>query len=118
MRYVRRVNPTKIEVVYLSADGLRYRPTEKADRLSSSIRDRFGVRGRYLLTLGAVDPRKNTARVVRAFDAAFADQPDDDRISLLIVGIDSLSTSISSLFESVGYESCQINACRTSPEKK
>ena len=43
--------------------------------------ERFGVRGRYALCVGNLEPRKNLATAVRAFEAAAADD-----CSLVVVG--------------------------------
>jgi len=47
-----------------------------------AAKDRFGIDGPYLLSLGGIEPRKNLPNLIRAFDAL----PDDIRPGLVIAG--------------------------------
>jgi glycosyltransferase involved in cell wall biosynthesis len=51
------------------------------DDAVAAVRARFGVPGRYVLSVGTIEPRKNLARLVEAF----ARLPHDD-VTLLVVG--------------------------------
>jgi glycosyltransferase involved in cell wall biosynthesis len=55
----------KIRVIYLAASE-RYRELDKGSSLRA-VNDRFGIDGRYVMTLGAMDPRKNTEMVIRNY---------------------------------------------------
>ena len=56
----------------------RFRPEPPA---AGWAQERFGVRERYVLCVGNLEPRKNLSRAVRAFEAAGADD-----CSLVVVG--------------------------------
>ena len=59
-------DPSRVDVVYLGVDHDRYRPD--GDREDDErLRDACGVRGRYFLWIGTVEPRKDLPTLVRAF---------------------------------------------------
>lgn len=60
-----RVPAQRIRVVHMAAGPVfrRLPPGTGADRLKS----RYDISGKFVLTLGGTDPRKNTASVLRAF---------------------------------------------------
>jgi glycosyltransferase involved in cell wall biosynthesis len=67
----------RIAVVYDAADDL-FRPPASRDSARERARQRFGIRGRYLLTVGGFGPHKNLRMLLEAFanlarDPAFAD---------------------------------------------
>jgi glycosyltransferase involved in cell wall biosynthesis len=75
------VSGDKIDVVYNGANEL-YKPINEG--LKTKTRDRYTGGSPYFLFVGAVHPRKNIARLFRAFD--IFKQQDKDNIKLLIVG--------------------------------
>jgi glycosyltransferase involved in cell wall biosynthesis len=58
------------------------------DEAVAAVRERFGITGRYVLTVGTLEPRKNVARLVDAF----ARLPHDD-VTLVVVGPDGWGES-------------------------
>ncbi|HEX5947094.1 MAG TPA: glycosyltransferase family 1 protein [Acidimicrobiales bacterium] len=54
----------------------------------AEVRERYGIPGRYVLTVGTLEPRKNVARLVEAF----ARLPHDD-VTLVVVGPDGWGES-------------------------
>src|SRR5688572_2144026 len=75
-----RVSPRRVAVTHLAA-GPQYRPQppEEVER----IRREYGVRGRYILAVGNVQPRKNLPRLVEAFGSIVVEAPD---VELVIAG--------------------------------
>jgi glycosyltransferase involved in cell wall biosynthesis len=59
------VDPRRITVIHHGVDRERIRPASEEE--IERTRQRFGVRGRYLLFLGGLEPRKNLPRLIRAF---------------------------------------------------
>lgn len=68
----------RVRVVYPGRDETLQRVTDPA--VLAALRDRYGIRGDYLLYLGTLQPRKNLARLVEAF-AGLA-----DRLQLVLAG--------------------------------
>ncbi len=73
------VEPHRIAVTPWGVDE-RFRPSE---RDPDWVRERFGVNGRYVLSVGTLEPRKNLARAVQAFARVRRETED---CSLVIVG--------------------------------
>lgn len=61
----------------------RYVP-QKDPRVLQPVRDRYGVRGRYVFNIGGLDVRKNLPVLVRAFAQIMPEIPDD--VQLVIGG--------------------------------
>ena len=61
----------------------RYIP-QKDPRVLQPVRDRYGVRGRYVFNIGGLDVRKNLPVLVRAFAQILPEIPDD--VQLVIGG--------------------------------
>ncbi len=59
------IDPKKIEVVYSGVNST-YRPGDPEE--GRHMARRYGVEGRYALFVGTVEPRKNLARVLRAWN--------------------------------------------------
>lgn len=77
------IDEGKIRVVYLGRDEA-LGPVRAVDELAA-VRERYGIRGRYLLYVGTLQPRKNLARVIEAFGrlAAAAEMAD---VQLVLAG--------------------------------
>jgi glycosyltransferase involved in cell wall biosynthesis len=58
------VDPARIVVTSEGAHE-RFRPTPRDERW---LRERFGIEGRYVLSVGTLEPRKNLIAALRAFD--------------------------------------------------
>lgn len=59
------VSEDKITVTHLAADDI-YQPMDR-DKARSVIFNKYGVERRYILYLGGFSPRKNIARLIKAF---------------------------------------------------
>lgn len=67
------LEPQRIHAVPLAASEALFYPVRDSERIAA-VRRRYGVPpGDYLLTLSAIDPRKNLPRLIRAFRAVQAD---------------------------------------------
>lgn len=64
-----KIDERKIEVVYNGESGYTWSEALKGTDKFKSCCDKFRINGRYLLFVGAIEPRKNIANMVRAFDA-------------------------------------------------
>jgi glycosyltransferase involved in cell wall biosynthesis len=68
---------SRIDVAYPAVEP-HFKPA--AEQEIERVREKFGLRERYVLHLGTIKPRKNLARLVRAF--AQADIPRDTQLAL------------------------------------
>lgn len=59
------IDPAKIRVVYQTCNPRFYTPL--ADEKIASILQRYGVQGKFILNVGAIEPRKNALNLVKAF---------------------------------------------------
>ena len=62
--------------------GLAFHPGISLDNLAT-IREQYGIRERFILYIGTIEPRKNLPRLIRAFSSIVAIEPD---IQLVIAG--------------------------------
>jgi len=76
------VPPDRIRVVHLGCDAA-FRPLP-ADGARTHVRDRYGLAEPYLLHVGTLEPRKNLARLIRAYGRLCAARRDAP--ALLLVG--------------------------------
>ncbi len=74
-----RADPARITVVHLGIDE-GFRPVQDP-AVTAAVKARYGIDGPYLLYLGTLQPRKNLARLIRAF----AGVPDRE-IRLVLAG--------------------------------
>ena len=61
-----RAKPEKIKVIYPGFDNSLYQPRIPLAKLKQ-VRDKYGIRGKYFLFVGTLQPRKNIARLIEAF---------------------------------------------------
>lgn len=73
----------KIRVVHLVRDE-PLAPVRDAARLAE-VRSRYGLRDRYLLYIGTLQPRKNLARIIRAY-AQLRSHPELGTVQLVLGG--------------------------------
>jgi glycosyltransferase involved in cell wall biosynthesis len=59
------LNPERITVTYLGA-GAGYRPLDKVEA-KERLRQRYQIKGDFILYVGAIQPRKNIPRLLSAF---------------------------------------------------
>ncbi|MCB0077681.1 MAG: WecB/TagA/CpsF family glycosyltransferase [Anaerolineales bacterium] len=75
-------DPQRISVVYPGVDHQRFQPLTDPTA-APQIRARYSDGARYLLYVGTLQPRKNVARLVRAFGRITAQHPE---VRLLLAG--------------------------------
>ncbi len=61
------IHPQKIKVIYPGIDQASFNPQITEDDLRQ-IRNRYGLPGEFILFLNTIEPRKNLASVIRAFE--------------------------------------------------
>jgi glycosyltransferase involved in cell wall biosynthesis len=83
MNHIPDLDGGKIRAIHEAAND-RFVRLDKASALEK-VRQRYGVEGRYILTLGALDPRKNTELVIREYITLRRSNKIDEK--LVIVGI-------------------------------
>ncbi len=83
MRHIPELDGDRIEVVYEAASE----NSGQVDKILAlqKIRNKFGIDCNYILTLGALDPRKNTELVIKKFIELKNESNINDK--LLVVGI-------------------------------
>jgi glycosyltransferase involved in cell wall biosynthesis len=75
--------PGKVRVIYPGVDHDRFRPRVIGPARRAELAQRYGLPDRYLLHTGKIQPRKNLARVVRAFHQVRHAHPD---VHLVLAG--------------------------------
>ncbi len=63
------VKPEKMTVLHLGVDHEVYHPGYSQEEIAR-VREKYGIPERYLLYLGTLEPRKNIARMIRAYARA------------------------------------------------
>lgn len=74
-----QLNPEDITVTSLGVNHSVYQPNLPVDQLRD-VRNRYGLPGEFFLYLGTIEPRKNLANIIEAYE-----QLDSD-VSLVIAG--------------------------------
>jgi glycosyltransferase involved in cell wall biosynthesis len=75
--------PTRVSVTH-AAPAPHFRPAT-ADEIGR-VRQSYGIRGDYVLAVGSIQPRKNLARLLRAYSDLRSRRVGDKLPSLVIVG--------------------------------
>ena len=81
--HILQVPSERVSVVY-GAPSPTFRPLPNKEKIEQ-VKQRYGIKGRFILTLGGLDPRKNIARVLQSFKK-FKQQSKSDH-QLVIVGL-------------------------------
>ena len=77
----------KITVIH-SGIGKRFREYDRNDPKMLSVQARYGLPFRFILYLGAFEPRKNIVAIVQAFEALrHARHPKLEKITLVLAGV-------------------------------
>jgi glycosyltransferase involved in cell wall biosynthesis len=79
------VPPEKITVAYLGYDRKTFNPSPVDPGKQSVLFDRYGIKGPYIFHHGAVQPRKNLERLIRACQLLW-DTGRDLRFHLVLAG--------------------------------
>ena len=75
-----RVSPRRITVTPLAA-GPEYKPQPPSE--VSRVVERYGIKGRYVLAVGNVQPRKNLTRLIEAFGSVSSEVAD---VEIVVAG--------------------------------
>jgi glycosyltransferase involved in cell wall biosynthesis len=63
-----KVKEDKVSVVYHGIDKNRFcLPTNKDEKLIEKVKDKYGIKSKYILYVGNVQPRKNVQGLIKAF---------------------------------------------------
>ncbi len=79
-----RVSPEKVSVIPLAAPA-HFRPVSDEQELQR-VRQTYGIEGDYILTVGAIQPRKNLSRLVAAYSRLRWVRPEGKLPKLVLVG--------------------------------
>lgn len=101
-----RVPAAKIRVVYLGyAPPAASETTASPHAAPAAILKRYGIRGRYLLFVGVIEPKKNLERLLRAFAALRESAAADAALQLVLAGGQGwLSDHLAQLARELGIE--------------
>jgi len=77
------INPDKIEVIYLAADNI-FRKLNNGEKDMNSLL-KYGINKKYILSVGIIEPRKNFATLIKAFNYIKEKDPSFN-YSLVIAG--------------------------------
>lgn len=83
MKHLPEIDNNRIKVIYLAANE-NFGQVDKSSALQK-IRNKFGIDRDYILTLGALDPRKNTELVIKTFIELKNESNINEK--LLIIGV-------------------------------
>jgi len=93
------IDRERIPVAYPGVDTEFFRPVSPGQARETAVRQ--GIRGRYILALASVSPRRNLETVIRAFSAIAPKIPDVD---LVIAGNRSYSPEYTEKIETLAAE--------------
>lgn len=79
-----RVSPEKVSVIPLAAPA-HFRPVNDEQELQR-VRQTYGIEGDYILSVGAIQPRKNLSRLVTAYSRLRRANPEGKLPRLVLVG--------------------------------
>ena len=79
-----QVSPERISVIPLSA-GDQFRPITNEDELQR-VRQTYAIKGEYMLSVGAIQPRKNLSRLVAAYARLRHARPEVKLPKLVLAG--------------------------------
>jgi glycosyltransferase involved in cell wall biosynthesis len=78
------VKPERVSVILLAA-AAHFRPVRKEQELQR-VRQTYGIEGDYILSVGAIQPRKNLSRLVAAYSRLRPIGPKGNLPKLVLVG--------------------------------
>jgi len=79
-----QVNPEKISAIPLAA-AAHFRPIRNEEKLQG-VRQTYGIDGEYILSVGAIQPRKNLDRLVSAYSRLRRAKPEVKLPKLVLAG--------------------------------
>lgn len=84
LKFYPNVKPENIRVIYHGFDGEIFEK-ERDEKEESEIREKYGIKGDYILYVGALQPRKNLGILIEAFDKLKAKEKHDN-LTLVLAG--------------------------------
>lgn len=78
-----QIPPQKIEVIYSGIDD-KFRPLNINAKSEFSLKQKYNLPDKFILSLGTIEPRKNIDSLIRAFD--IFSQKDSENYFLIIAG--------------------------------
>jgi glycosyltransferase involved in cell wall biosynthesis len=98
-----RATMADCEAAGIAADRLRHVPlgmtvVDPSDDEVAAVRRRYGLGGRYVLSVGTLEPRKNLPRLLEAFSRL----PQDD-VTLVVVGPDGWGDALAAPAEALRH---------------
>jgi glycosyltransferase involved in cell wall biosynthesis len=79
-----RLDPARVTAIPLAASE-HFRPVED-ERELARVRRSYGIEGEYVLAVGSIQPRKNLARLVRAYSLLLRERGRSNLPKLVLVG--------------------------------
>lgn len=79
-----RLDPARVTTIPLAVSP-RFRPVEDEEEIGR-VRSRYGLGGEYVLAVGSIQPRKNLARLVRAYALLRRERGRSNLPQLVLVG--------------------------------
>jgi glycosyltransferase involved in cell wall biosynthesis len=79
-----RISPELVTTIPIAAPT-RFRPVEDANELQR-VRQTYGINGDYILSVGSIQPRKNLARLLSAYERLRRTRPNSSLPQLVLVG--------------------------------
>jgi glycosyltransferase involved in cell wall biosynthesis len=79
-----RLDPARVTAIPLAASK-HFRPVED-ERELARVRRTYGIEGEYVLAVGSIQPRKNLARLVRAYSLLLRERGRSNLPKLVLVG--------------------------------
>jgi len=78
------LDPARVSVIPLAA-ATRFAPIENAEEIAR-VRHLYGIEREYILAVGSIQPRKNLARLIRAYAGLRRERPQVKLPQLVLVG--------------------------------
>jgi glycosyltransferase involved in cell wall biosynthesis len=79
-----RIAPNRVTAIPIAAPT-HFRPVKDADELQR-VRQTYGINGDYILSVGSIQPRKNLARLLSAYQRLRRTRPQSSVPKLVVVG--------------------------------
>ena len=78
------IAPERVTAVPLAA-AVRFSPV-RDERELDRVRNKYGINGKYILTVGSIQPRKNIPRLIRAYSMLCSERNLEPLPKLVVVG--------------------------------
>ncbi len=89
LKFYPKTKPEKIKVIYHGVDAENFSRKTISEK-SRKVLKKYGIKARYLLYVGALQPRKNLETLVKAFEKL--KESGDKKIQLVLAGVPAWKT--------------------------